>query len=178
MFEWSEGFVRATQWVGVVQVPGLQVEILPKVDVLAAGAEVGGGTAEHEARRNLLIMLAVSGDVPVRSRDIARLAARRAILSETLAEIFADRLRRELLRGPERGYVEQVENLRQFKGKLLVSRHVVRNAAHRERFWCRYDEFVARHADEPHIQGLMPRALGWDQNARYPGHAEAVLTAA
>ena len=142
VFEWSDGFVRATQWVGVVQVPGLQVEILPKVDVLAAGAELGGGTAEHEARRNLLYMLAVSGDVLVRSRDIARLAARRALLSETLAEIFADRLRRELLRGPERGYVEQVDNLRQFKGKLLVFRHVVRNAAHRERFWCRYDEFV------------------------------------
>lgn len=142
VFEWSDGFVRTTQWVGVVQVPGLQVEILPKIDILTSGAEREGEPAHYQARRNLLYMLAVSGDVPVRSRDVARLAIRKAPLSETLGEIFADRLRQELLRGPERDYVEQRENLRQFKGKLLVSRQVVRNAAHRERFFCKFDEFL------------------------------------
>jgi 5-methylcytosine-specific restriction enzyme subunit McrC len=142
VFEWSDGFARTTQWVGVVQVPGLQVEILPKIDVLTPEGEEASEPAQHQARRNLLYMLSVSGDVPVRSRDVARLAIRKAPLSETLAAIFADRLRRELLRGPERGYVEQRENLRQFKGKLLVPRHVVRNAAHRERFYCQFDEFL------------------------------------
>jgi 5-methylcytosine-specific restriction enzyme subunit McrC len=142
VFEWSDGFARTMQWVGVVQIPGLQVEILPKIDVVTAEVDGDGDLAQHQARRNLLYMLAVGGDVPVRSRDIARLAVRKAPLSETLAAIFADRLRRELLRGPERGYVEQRENLRQFKGKLLVPRHVVRNAAHRERFFCEFDEFL------------------------------------
>lgn len=146
VFEWSDGFARTTQWVGVVQVPGVQIEILPKIDALAGATgrsetDPGAATAQFEARRNLLYMLALSGDVPVRSRDVARLAVRQAPLSETLAAIFADRLRQELLRGPERAYLEQEANLRRFKGKLLVPRQTLHNAAHRERFYCRYDEF-------------------------------------
>lgn len=142
VFDWSDGFARTTQWVGVVQVPGVQIEILPKIDALA-GDQTSPHTenAQYEARRNLLYMLSVSGDVPVRSRDVARLAVRKAPLSETLAALFADRLRQELLRGPERAYQEQEKNLRCFKGKLLVARQALHNAAHRERFYCRFDEF-------------------------------------
>lgn len=142
IFDWSDGYARTKQWVGVVQVPGVQIEILPKVDLLAEQPEAGDTkNAREQARRNLLYMLSVSGDVPVRNRDIARLAVRQAPLSETLAAIFADRLRRELLLGPERAYQGQEANLRSFKGKLLIARQAQHNAAHRERFYCRYDEF-------------------------------------
>jgi len=142
VFDWSDGYARTTQWVGVVQVPGVQIEILPKIDALAgAEAKPDSEEAQYEARRNLLYMLSVSGDVPVRSRDVARLAVRQAPLTETLAALFANRLRQELLRGPERAYQEHEANLRSFKGKLLVAQQVLHNAAHRERFYCRYDEF-------------------------------------
>jgi 5-methylcytosine-specific restriction enzyme subunit McrC len=143
IFEWSDGYARTTQWVGVVQVPGLQIEILPKVDALADPSEARDAElARYEARRNVLYMLSVSGDVPVRSRDVARLALRQAPLSETLAAIFADRLRQELLLGPERAYLEREANLRSFKGKLSISRQALHNAGHRERFYCRYDELL------------------------------------
>ena len=32
VFSWGDRSARTTQWVGVIQVPGLQVEILPKID--------------------------------------------------------------------------------------------------------------------------------------------------
>ena len=131
VFSWGDGSTRTTQWVGVIQVPGLQVEVLPKVD----------DAQDSQARSNLLYMLSVAGQVPVRDRDLARLASRKAPLSETLTAIFADRLRRELLRGPERAYMRREENLRRFKGKLLIAQQTLRNAAHRERFFCRFDEF-------------------------------------
>ncbi len=133
VFSWGDRSARTTQWVGVIQVPGLQVEILPKIDEK--------DEKEIQARSNLLYMLSVAGQVPVRERDVARLASRKASLSETLAAIFADRLRRELLRGPERAYIHREENLRKFKGKLLIAQQVRHNAAHRERFFCRFDEF-------------------------------------
>ena len=139
IFDWRDGYARTQQWVGVVQVPGLQVEILPKLDALDSSTELAP-SAQHTARSNLLYMLAEGGEVPVRNRDIARLATRKAPLSETLAAIFANRLRLELLRGPERYYQEREENLRTFKGKLLIGAHVRANAAHRERFFCRFDE--------------------------------------
>lgn len=142
VLEWGDGFARTTQWVGVIQVPGLQLELLPKVDRREPEGPGDGAEIQHEARRNLLYMLALGGDVPVRNRDVARLALRHAPLTETLAAIFADRLRQELLRGADRGYVPQLENLRRFKGRLVVSQQVLHNAAHRERFYCGYDEFL------------------------------------
>jgi 5-methylcytosine-specific restriction enzyme subunit McrC len=137
VFSWGDDSARTQQWVGVIQVPGLQIEILPKVDATGPDESAAGA---HEARRNLLYMLAMAGDVPVRSRDVARLASRQAPLSETLAAIFADRLLNELLRGPERAYLHREENLRRFKGKLLMAQQTLKNAAHRERFFCRFDE--------------------------------------
>lgn len=138
VFSWDDRSARTTQWVGVIQVPGLQVEILPKIDE----ADLSGKDEKQiQARSNLLYMLSVAGQVPVRERDVARLTSRKASLSETLAAIFADRLRRELLRGPERAYIRREENLRRFKGKLLIAQQVRRNAAHRERFFCRFEEF-------------------------------------
>lgn len=144
VFSWSADGAQARQWVGVVQIPGLHVEILPKIDARhgSDGSSFeGAAEGAHEARRNLVYMLSVAGDVPVRARDAARLSSRRAPLGETLSAVFAEALLTELLRGTERGYVSEDENLRTFRGRLLVSRHAGRNAAHRERFLCRYDEF-------------------------------------
>ncbi len=141
VFEWGHRGGKTTHWVGVVQVPGVQVEILPKTDAFLD--DTGGEEQRQNVRNNLLYMLALSGDLPVRERDLARLCTRRAPLQETLVALFAERLREELLRGLEKGYEEREENLRQFKGKLVVSRQVLSNAARRERFICRYDEFSA-----------------------------------
>ena len=140
IFTWYADHARANQWVGVVHVPGLQLEILPKVD--AASSPVDDPFAKEDVvRKNLLYMLAMAGDVPVRARDVARLASRKAPLSETLIGIFAKRLLSELLKGTERNYVQQEENIRAFKGRLLINRHILKNTAHRERFYCHYDEF-------------------------------------
>jgi 5-methylcytosine-specific restriction enzyme subunit McrC len=142
VFVWYADHAQAQQWVGVIQIPGLQVEILPKIDVRNHEDERGTNSEPiYDARKNLLYMLAIAGDVPIRSRDVARLTSRRAPLSETLAAIFADRLLRELLRGLERNYLLREENLRTYKGKLLLSRHIAKNAGHRERFYCSFDEF-------------------------------------
>lgn len=54
VFEWNDGFLRTTQWVGVVQIPGLQIEILPKIDDPSSNALPEGDEAQYEARRNLL----------------------------------------------------------------------------------------------------------------------------
>lgn len=140
VFTWYSDYAKAKQWVGVVQVPGLQVEILPKVDSLSK-PENGDDDQWGESRRNLLYMLAVAGDVPVRSRDISRLATRKAPLNETLSALFANSLKDELLRGCERSYVRHEQNLRVFKGRLLVGQQLLKNSAHRERFYCGFDQF-------------------------------------
>lgn len=137
IFTWYDDHVKALQWVGVIQLGGVQVEILPKIDEQDGVPDGYWG----QARRNLLYMLAVAGDIPIRFRDIARLTVRQAPLNETLCAIFARHLLAELLRGAERAYISKQENLRTFKGRLVINRHVLHNGGHRERFYCRYDEF-------------------------------------
>ena len=81
--------------------------------------------------------------MPLRSRDLADLGTRKAPLHETIITLFARRLRFELLRGADRGYVGEVDDLRLMRGKLVIGRHVARNASRRERFTCAFDEFTA-----------------------------------
>lgn len=137
VFKWERYRATPTQWVGVIQIPGLLLEIVPKID---AGPDETDNL--DEARNNLLLMLSLSGYVPFRFRETATLETRKAPLGETLAEIFARRLVAELLKGPERNYRSREENLRLFKGKLQLNAHLRQNAAHRARFFCEFDEFT------------------------------------
>ncbi len=138
VFDWGYKRAKATQFVGVVQLDGVSLEILPKVErVPGDDDEASCGTV----RRNLLWFLSRAGEVPCRERDLAALRTRRAPLLDALTALFASRLWEELLRGVARDYVSLEEDLRRLRGKLLVPRQVARNAVHRERFACCFDEF-------------------------------------
>lgn len=137
VFDWRVDHARLKQWVGVIQVPGLTVEILPKIDEHPRDLD----DETTLARDNLLVMLAEAGAIPLRVRDLAQLGARQAPLHDTLILLFARGLRDELLRGVDRGYITEVDDLRMMRGKLLIGRHIARNTARRERFTCAVDEF-------------------------------------
>ena len=137
VFFWGNGFLKARQWIGVVQVPGLQVEILPKITGL--GDDEPG---RNGARANLLYMLQVAGELRFRDRATAGFLGIGVPLLDVVVRMFAAHLWRELLRGLDSGYVHREGNLLRFKGKLLITEHLRHNAAHRERFFCHFDEFL------------------------------------
>lgn len=45
-------------------------------------------------------------------------------------------------RGLKHGYVNEEDNLRFFKGKLLTNKHIRHNLIHKERFYVSYDDFL------------------------------------
>jgi 5-methylcytosine-specific restriction enzyme subunit McrC len=128
------------QWVGVLQVPGLQLEILPKTDDRASDA---GNSYVDATRRNLMTMLALAGFGPVRARGVADLSLKRANIHDRLVEAFLERVLEELERGPDRQYHTEEGNLPILRGKLVISQQVTRNAAQRHRFFCRHDALTA-----------------------------------
>jgi len=146
VFDWDHvHYVAATNYVGVVQVPGLTVEILPKIDT--ATEDTGrpfepGDARQVKAQANLLYMLSFARKLPARPRDLAQLRLQRLPLLEAMIAIFAGRLVAELRKGVDHGYVHFEENGAYLRGKLLVSQQVRHNAAHRERFFTAFDEFV------------------------------------
>lgn len=134
IFDWSRlSTVKAKNWVGVIETQGVSIEILPKIE----------GLSNAGARKNLLFMLAVAGDLPVRERDIASLAVERTTLLDALILVFSERLLRELRAGLDHAYVVQEENAAFVRGKLLLREHLLRNIAHDERVFVAFDEFVS-----------------------------------
>lgn len=139
IFDWRHNEVWAKNYVGVIQVPGLSLEILPKIDKSKAEAD------EQErllAQHNLLYMLSFTRKLPFEERDLATLKLQKLPLLEVLIRLFANRLLEELRRGVDHAYVHREENLPRVKGKILMNRHVLINAAHRERFYVGFDEFL------------------------------------
>jgi 5-methylcytosine-specific restriction enzyme subunit McrC len=164
IFLWKDGYAVSQHWVGVVQVEGLQVEIIPKIDTPQQGREESKEESEGTTRKNLLYMLTLAGKLPLRERDLAHLSSEKASLLEILARAFARRLQELLQRGAPHAYQEHHENLSVWKGKLSVSQHIQRNAAHRERFFCRYDVFSMDTKLNQVLKAGCRLLLGWTKN--------------
>ncbi len=145
IFDWSRAkYLQAKNYVGVVQVPGLRVEILPKIDTpVDSGTPFESNSDRVIAQSNLLYMLALTKKIPVQERDLASLRLQRMPLLEALLRVFVERLLTELRRGLEHAYVRREENIPFVKGKLLLSEHVRKNVARRDFLFVAYDDFIS-----------------------------------
>jgi 5-methylcytosine-specific restriction enzyme subunit McrC len=135
--------VKATSFVGVVQLGKRVIQVLPKMYSRQLDVERNIAECGREATANLLFLLNYTGKLRVTEPEIARLTEKSAPLSEILYWIFARRLwegvRRELLRG----YISVEERLNLIKGRWLVAAQAQRSDGwRRDRFDVAYDEFT------------------------------------
>jgi len=138
VFDWSrKDYIRARGQVGVIALPGLQIEILPKIDF-----SDDHETTEACVRRNLLYMLSITDRLPLHPRNLASLRVTREPLLEILIGNFVEGLHGELSKGLDHAYVYREENQRFLRGKLLVGQHVRANHCHQERFYVGFEEFL------------------------------------
>ena len=121
--------LKAGQVVGVLSIPGLTLEILPKID-----------RNDGDVRVALIRMLAVAWDLRVVDGDFAALDTQRTDLLELLVRLFAERLHAATRRGLPRHYVTHEGDLKLLRGKLVVSRQVTALAARRDLLSCQFDE--------------------------------------
>ncbi|MCB9797536.1 MAG: hypothetical protein H6741_33010 [Alphaproteobacteria bacterium] len=135
IFNWGRNKAQVGPWVGVLQVPGLQLELLPKTD----DREIRDGVEVDQVRANLLHMLELAGLTRVRERGTADVGSWRGMVHDQLAARFVARLLTELRRGADRTYAHEEGNLLAMRGRLILSRQLTVNAAHQHRFYCAYD---------------------------------------
>ncbi len=121
--------LEAQQVVGILTVPGITVEILPKVD-----GEDGA------VRAALVQMLAVARGIKPVSGDLAAVETQRHDLLELLIQLFADRLLAAVRRGLPRRYVRHDEDLGVLRGALNVKRQFTALLTRPDLVACRYDE--------------------------------------
>ena len=121
--------LKAQQVVGILTVPGITVEILPKVD-----GEDGA------VRAALVQMLAVARGIRPASGDLAAMDTQRHDLLELLIQLFADRLLTAVRRGLPRRYVRHDEDLGVLRGALNVKRQFTALLTRPDLVACRFDE--------------------------------------
>ncbi len=135
-------YISVNNYVGVIQTgSGNQIQILPKIDL--------GSDENCEEERNhngitkriFLRMIRSLRDVPFKHLDTTNLKTERLSVFEIFIRMYLLEAMSLAKKGLKSAYLEHEDNLRFYKGKLLVSAHIGQNAAHKERFYMRYDEY-------------------------------------
>ena len=140
-------YAVACNYVGVITLAdGTNIEILPKI---------GKKCRESDARRLLVKMLRTLRSVPYKVNQSANIDVEKLPLFEVFVRMFIDEIYAVIRRGIRCGYERVEENQKFFKGKLLVGRHIMQNAVHKERFYVEYDEFNANRAENKLIKSAL-----------------------
>ncbi|TYB31278.1 MAG: restriction endonuclease [Candidatus Mcinerneyibacterium aminivorans] len=127
---------QAKNYVGVIQLKnGITLEILPKIYL-----ENEENNYER-IRKTFLTMLKALKDAPFKKFGITGLKTEKMHLHEVFISMFLEELFLLIKRGLRSSYQRQKKNSKYLKGKLLVGKHVVKNAVHKNRFYVSYDEF-------------------------------------
>ncbi len=140
--------IKAAQYVGILRVGDLSIQILPKIDFDPEGdAESLAGSmprrrAENSAMHNLLHMLAYAEGIELREKAVAGLQAQRSDWFELLTRFFALELHSQFAQGVYRAYVRQEDSLPVMRGKWLLARQLSRRPHIGNNFELAFDEFT------------------------------------
>ena len=126
--------ITFANYVGVLQVGNVSVEVLPKAD-----AKRDPDTSKW---RSLLIsMLAECRYIPLYTTDPASLDVRRINLLEAFVARFLEHIEKIAHEGLRKKYIRKQGNERFWKGKVLFPQHISRNLVDKTRFFAEHDAY-------------------------------------
>ncbi len=131
------------QYVGVVEVAGVAVEIYPKLDREIIGdREITSEELAGTAMRNLLWMMEVSGSEDISPTDAAHLEEQSMSFYDVFAYLLAKNLRDELATGVPHAYQTQRDTIPAVRGRIDILQQVTRQWNRLDRIACIWDEFT------------------------------------
>jgi 5-methylcytosine-specific restriction enzyme subunit McrC len=125
--------VKFNQYVGVIQVGNITIEILPKISKV--------GEDKEKWQKVLIDMLRECRWMQVYSNDIASLRFKPNSILEAYLELFLNECETILRNGLVKKYRSVERNCLSLKGKLIFSRQIQVNLVHKERFYTRHQVF-------------------------------------
>ena len=136
--------VKFSSYVGVLQVGGLVIEVLPKADKVVL-PNAGQESMESSWRKMLIGMLQASGLFNVSAPSSSRLAIRPNNILDLYIGLFVHELEYLLQCGLIKKYRKTRGNVGSVKGRIVFSQHVQRNYVHQERTYSEYTEYTRDH---------------------------------
>jgi 5-methylcytosine-specific restriction enzyme subunit McrC len=148
--------VRFRNYVGVIQVIDLTIEILPKVDDITDASEESL-SQWHDV---LLRMLHESGTLPLDSLSNAMLREKENSLLDVYLTLFLNEVEGLLHHGLVKRYRHTEGQQNALRGTIQFSKHIARNLVHRERFYTRHQTYDHQHLHNQLVRQallLLPR---------------------
>lgn len=125
--------VRFKQYVGVISVGKVQIEVLPKADKKADNEDIW--------ERHLLEMLRVVYKLKVNVPTEAGQQMKRSHVLDVFLDHFLNEVERILHMGLVKAYRRIEDNCTALKGRLVMSKHIAKNIIHKECFYVNYTTY-------------------------------------
>lgn len=132
--------IRFNNYVGVIQIGGLTIEILPKADKSAIDKD--DYKHWHAA---LLNMLKVCKHIDVTSVSEASLKRKHNSLLDLYFELFLNEVQNLMRVGLIKQYRKQSSNVLALKGKIDFNKNIQQNLIHKERFYTEHQVYDYEH---------------------------------
>lgn len=147
--------VKFAQYVGVIQIGSLTIEILPKADKRKFTSISDKKQSVNSWRRVLLKMLKICGNIKVDAITEANLNKRHNSLLDLYYEIYLNEIESLLRTGLIKKYRKQTGNVRALKGQLRFAQNIQQNLIHQERFYTTHQTYDFEHTlNQILIKGL------------------------
>lgn len=131
--------IRFGNYVGVIQIGGLTIEILPKADK-------DENAADKKMWQNVLLsMLKVCKKIQVESVSETQLKKRYHSILELYFELYLSEIEQLVKKGMIKKYRKNQSNQNALKGKLLFAPNIQKNVVHKEHFYCEHQVYDKKH---------------------------------
>ncbi len=128
--------IKFNQYVGVLQVKGLTIEIHPKADKY---------DSDDRWKDVLIPMLKTCGKLKVKNAGKAQLNKQKVNLLEIYFEKYLEELNTLLHQGFIKQYRKHTDNVTALKGKLEFAGNIRKNLVHKERFYTTHQAYDKDH---------------------------------
>jgi 5-methylcytosine-specific restriction enzyme subunit McrC len=144
--------IKFNSYVGVIQIGGLTIEILPKADKVNSSDK-----DNYDKWRNALLkMLSICRYLKTESVSEANLKKRHHSLLDLYFEIFLDEVSALLRKGLIKKYHTHTANTNALKGRINFSKNIQQNLIHQERFYTTHQVYDYEHTiNQILLKGLL-----------------------
>ena len=165
--------ISVNNYVGLIQMQnGYQIQVLPKIDF-----GTNPDSKNEETKRVFLRMLRTMKDFPSKVFNEANLKMDRMTLYEIFINMYLQEVRVLVKHGIKSAYIGREDNLSFYKGKLVVNEHIKQNAAHGERFYVHYDEYLVDRAENRLVKATLLKLQSITSSAENQKEIRQLLTA-